>query len=62
MIPMFALVLALLYGFRRYFFVHLIFSAHVYAFILGWLLAAGITISLMLRLIGALSGNTPTPS
>jgi hypothetical protein len=52
MIPMFALVFAALFGFRRYFFEHLIFSTHVHAFILGWLIVAGITTAWMLRLIG----------
>src|SRR5215467_6098563 len=37
MIPMFAAELALLYGFRRYFFEHLIFSTHIHAFLLSWL-------------------------
>jgi len=52
MIPIFALVLAALFGFREYFFEHLIFATHVHAFILGWLIAGGITIAWTLRLIG----------
>ena len=52
MIPLFALALAGLFGFRRYFFEHLIFSTHVHAFILGWLIVAGITIAWTFRLFG----------
>ena len=37
MIPVFAVFLALLYGFRRYFFQHLVFATHFYAFALLWL-------------------------
>jgi len=52
MIPLFAFALAALFGFRRYFFEHLIFVTHVHAFILGWLIVGGITIAMALRLIG----------
>ena len=52
MIPMFALALAVLYGFRRYFFEHLIFATHIYAFVLAWLVAGGITLSVTFRTIG----------
>jgi len=52
MIPLFAFALAALFGFRRYFFEHLIFSTHVHAFILGWLIVAGITIAWAFRSIG----------
>lgn len=38
MIPLFALVTAALYGFRRYLFEQLIFATHTLAFLLAWLL------------------------
>jgi len=37
MIPMFALTVAVLYGFRRYFFEHIIFATHFFAFTLLWM-------------------------
>ena len=38
MIPLFAIATAALYGFRRYFFEHLIFATHVLAFVMAWIL------------------------
>jgi uncharacterized protein DUF3667 len=52
MIPAYALIVAALYGFRRYFFEHLIFATHFIAFLMLWILAAGITIVGGLRLAG----------
>jgi hypothetical protein len=40
MIPALALVTAALYGFRRYYFEHLIFATHFYTFLLLWMLVA----------------------
>jgi hypothetical protein len=57
MIPVFALVLMLLYGFRRYYFEHLVLATHFYAFMLIWLLVGGMSTILALRLSGiTLSG------
>ena len=38
MIPLIAVVTAALYGFRRFFFEHLIFATHFLAFMLAWML------------------------
>jgi hypothetical protein len=50
MIPLLAVVTAAVYGFRRYFFEHLIFATHVLAFTLAWLLVInkGLTAGLLL--------------
>jgi len=56
MIPAYAICLALLYGFRRYFFEHLVFSTHFVAFVLVWILVAGISLNLGLRAAGV-TGN-----
>ena len=45
MIPLFALVTAALYGFRRYLFEHLIFATHVLAFLLAWLMVIHLVVS-----------------
>ena len=52
MIPAFALCVAVLYGFRRYFFEHLVFATHIYAFTLAWMLTAGFVLSWALRIAG----------
>jgi hypothetical protein len=51
MIPLFAIATAGLYGFRRYFFAHLIFATHVLAFVMAWILVLSRAIGglLMLR-------------
>jgi hypothetical protein len=56
MIPAYAICLAVLYGFRRYFFEHLVFATHFVAFVLIWILAAGIPLNLMFRAAG-IAGN-----
>ncbi len=56
MIPAFAVCLAVVYGFRRYVFEHLVFATHFYAFTLAWMLVAGITLSSALRLAGVRLG------
>ena len=53
MIPAFALVVAAAYGFKRYFFEHLVFATHFYAFMLIWLPVAGFPAFLLLRTLGA---------
>lgn len=52
MIPAFALILAVLYGFRRYYFEHLVFATHFYAFLLILALAAGLGFVALRRLTG----------
>jgi Protein of unknown function (DUF3667) len=52
MIPAYALLLAVVYGFRRYFFEHLVFATHFMAFMLLWILAGGMTMGIGLRLAG----------
>ena len=54
MIPLYALFLAVLYGFRRYFFEHLVFATHLYAFLLLWILVVGISLGLARRAAGGL--------
>jgi hypothetical protein len=56
MIPAYAMALALLYGFRRYFFEHLVFSTHFMAFVLIWILTAGISLNIALRALGTTTG------
>jgi hypothetical protein len=51
-IPMLALLMAILYGFRRYYFEHLVFSTHFLAFTLLWMIVAGLTVYWTLRLAG----------
>jgi hypothetical protein len=46
MIPVFAAGLAVVYGFRRYFFEHLIFATHLYAFLLVWIVVAAVILAL----------------
>jgi hypothetical protein len=46
MIPMFAVGLAVVYGFRRYFLEHLIFATHLYAFLLVWIVVAAVVLAL----------------
>ena len=52
MIPLFALCLTVLYGFRRYFFEHLVFATHFYAFTLMWMIVAVVALRLGLRAAG----------
>src|SRR6185503_7625785 len=52
MIPLLALATATIYGFRRFFFEHLIFNTHFLAFTLSWMLVAGLLLSLGLRAAG----------
>jgi len=52
MIPAFALLMTLVYGFRRYYFEHLVFATHFYAFMLLWLVVGGIFAIMLLRLFG----------
>jgi hypothetical protein len=58
MIPVYALLLMVVYGFRRYYFEHLVFATHFYAFMLLWLLVGGLAAILILWLAGiTLSGE-----
>lgn len=50
MIPAYAIALAVLYGFR-YFFERLVFSTHFTAFVLIWILTAGVTLNIALCLL-----------
>jgi hypothetical protein len=50
MIPLIALTTAALYGFRRFFFEHLIFATHFLAFMLAWMLASGLLVRWSVRL------------
>jgi hypothetical protein len=52
MIPTLALVTAALYGFRRYYFEHLIFATHLLAFTLAWNLVAHLLLTAGLRVAG----------
>lgn len=52
MIPLYALLLTVLYGFRRYYFEHLVFATHFYAFMLVWLFVGVMTSVGILRLAG----------
>jgi len=52
MVPAYAICLAVLYGFRRYFFEHLVFATHFVAFVLIWILAAGIPLNIVFRAVG----------
>jgi len=52
MIPLLAVVTAAVYGFRRYFFEHLIFATHVLAFVLVWLVAVNKLLTAGLFLAG----------
>src|SRR5262249_47273322 len=47
-----ALLLAVLYGFRRYFFEHIVFATHFMAFVLLWILTGGIALGVGLKLAG----------
>ncbi len=49
MIPAFALLLAVLYGFRRYVVQHLVFAAHFYAFLLLAILSFALLFDYVLR-------------
>ena len=55
MIPAYAISLAVLYGFRRYFFEHLVFATHFMAFVLIWILAAGIPLNILFRAVGVVT-------
>jgi len=57
MIPAWALVLAVLYGFRRYFFEHLVFATHYMAFVLVWILIIGIPANYLFYLMGVNGGS-----
>jgi hypothetical protein len=57
MIPLFALASAAIYGFRRFFFEHLIFNTHFLAFTLAWILVAGLLLSWGLRSTGVHMGG-----
>ena len=52
MIPALALVTAALYGFRRYYFEHLIFATHFYTFLMLWMLVATVLLAGGLALAG----------
>jgi hypothetical protein len=52
MIPLFAIATAVLYGFRRYFFEHLIFATHVLAFVMAWILVVSYGVGGLLSLRG----------
>ena len=52
MIPALALVTAALYGFRRYYFEHLIFATHFYTFLMLWMLVATVVLAGGLALAG----------
>ena len=52
MIPAYALLLAALYGFRRYFFEHIVFATHFMAFVLLWILTGGMAMGVGLKLAG----------
>lgn len=45
MISLFATALAVVYGFKRYFFEHLIFATHLYAFPLAWIIVAAVALA-----------------
>jgi hypothetical protein len=53
MIPAYALTLTVLYGFRRYFFEHLVFATHFMAFVLIWIIVGGFPMNVALRAAGA---------
>ena len=52
MIPLIAVVTAALYGFRRFFFAHLIFATHFLAFMLAWMLVTVLVAAWGFRLAG----------
>jgi hypothetical protein len=52
MIPLFALVTAALYGFRRYLFEQLIFATHILAFLLTWMLVIRLLLLATQRVAG----------
>jgi ethanolamine transporter EutH len=52
MIPLLALCLAVLFGFRRYFFEHLVFATHFFAFALIWMIVTGLVASWIQLLAG----------
>lgn len=56
MIPALAFWLAVVYGFRRYYFEHLVFATHFYAFMLLFILAASVVIQLALLVVGIRPG------
>jgi hypothetical protein len=55
MIPVFAMGLAIVYGFRRYFFEHLIFATHLYAFLLVWIIVAAAALAVGVYMITGMS-------
>src|SRR5262245_38895558 len=52
MIPLLALCLAVVFGFRRYFFEHLVFATHFFAFVLIWMTVTSLVASWILLLTG----------
>ena len=52
MIPAYALLLAVLYGFKGYFFEHIVFATHFMAFVLLWILTGGFAMAVGLKLAG----------
>jgi len=52
------LLLALLYGFRRYVFEHLVFATHCLGWLLIWILVAGWWLALMHLITGLLEAIT----
>jgi hypothetical protein len=57
MIPAYALILAMLYAFGRYFFEHLVFATHFMAFVLLWDIVVVNSLRLGLRLAGTQLGS-----
>jgi len=57
MISSYAMLLAVLYGFRRYFFEHLVLATHFMAWLLLWILVAGASIGLGQKLAGVRFGD-----
>lgn len=53
MIPLLALVTAAVYGFRRYYFEHLIFATHLLAFTMIWTLLDGVLLWAVIHAAGA---------
>ena len=52
MIPMFAITVAVLYGFRSYFFEHIVFATHFFAFTLLWMTIVSVIIRWTMRATG----------
>jgi hypothetical protein len=60
LIPMTAVVLSALYGFRRYAFEHLVFSTHLWAFTLLWMIVARLPYDMAMLAITRTAGFTLT--